>query len=106
MRLRLTMSYIRQMTWHNRALWSTSDNLLYVPKNNIEQFRNSLSYSGSKIWNSIPENIKQSESLPLFKRKYLAWSSTKVNKSKFISHITDSVYDVVYFVCMIVYIFC
>ena len=27
---------------HNRALRSTSDNLLYVPKPNIEQFRNSL----------------------------------------------------------------
>ena len=59
---------------HNRALRSTSDNLLYVPKPNIEQFRNSLSYSGSKIWNSIPENIKQSESLPLFKRQYSSTS--------------------------------
>ena len=65
---------------HNRALRSTSDNLLYVPKPNIEQFRNCLSYSGSKIWNSIPENIKQSESLPLFKRQYLEWSSTQVNE--------------------------
>ena len=34
---------------HGRTLRSTTENLLYVPKPNIEQFRNSLSYSGSKI---------------------------------------------------------
>ena len=43
---------------HQRALRSTSNNLLYVPKPKMELYRNSLSYSGSKIWNSIPENIK------------------------------------------------
>ena len=65
---------------HDRALRSTSDNLLYVPKPNLEQFRNSLSYSGSKTWNSIPINIKQSDSLSLFKKKYLEWSSTQINQ--------------------------
>ena len=64
---------------HDRALRSTSDNLLYVPKP-LEQFRNSLSYSGSKAWNSITINIKQSDSLSLFKKKYLEWSSTKINQ--------------------------
>ena len=56
---------------HQKALRSASDNLLYVPKPNIEQFRNSLSYSGSKIWNSIPENIKQCDTVALFKKKYI-----------------------------------
>ena len=65
---------------HDRALRSTFDNLLYVPKPNLEQFRNSLSYSGSKTWNSIPINIKQSDSLSLFKKKYLEWSSTQINQ--------------------------
>ena len=65
---------------HDRALKSTSDNLLYVPKPNLEQFRNSLSYSGSKTWNYIPINIKQSDSLSLFKKKYLEWSSTQINQ--------------------------
>ena len=65
---------------HDRALRSTSDNLLYVPKPNLEQFRNSLSYSGSKTWNSIPINIKQSDSLSLFKKKYLEWSATQINQ--------------------------
>ena len=65
---------------HDRALRSTSDNLLYVPKPNLEQFRNSRFYSGSKTWNSIPINIKQSDSLSLFKKKYLEWSSTQINQ--------------------------
>ena len=59
---------------HQEALRSASDNLLYVPKDNIEKFRNSLSYSGSKIWNSIPENIKQCDSVALFKKRYIEWS--------------------------------
>ena len=38
---------------HDRTLRSTSENLLYVPKPNFEFYRNSLAYSGSKIWNKI-----------------------------------------------------
>ena len=64
---------------HQKALRSASDNLLYVPKPNIELFRNSLSYSGSKIWNSIPENIKQCDSVALFKKKYIEWSFTQTD---------------------------
>ena len=62
-----------------RSLRSTSDHLLYVPKPNIEQFRNSISYSGSKIWNSIPENIRLSDSIISFKKRYLEWSSTQID---------------------------
>ena len=47
---------------HQRPLRSTTENLLYVPKPNIELFRTSLSYSGSKIWNAIPDHVKQSTS--------------------------------------------
>ena len=63
---------------HGRTLRSTTENLLYVPKPNIEQFRNSLSYSGSKIWNSTPENIKQSDSVQQFKHLYVKWYAAQV----------------------------
>ena len=43
---------------HDRSLRSATENLLYVPKPNIELYRDSLAYSGSKIWNSIPEHIR------------------------------------------------
>ena len=58
---------------HQRSLRSTSDNLLYVPKPNIE-YLNSISYSGSKIWNAIPDHVKQSTSIAEFKYKYLQWA--------------------------------
>ena len=59
----LTPSYLQEyFTFtsdiHQRSLRSTTENLLYVPKPNIELFRNSLSYSGSKIWNAIPDHVK------------------------------------------------
>ena len=58
---------------HNRSLRSTSENLLYVPKPNMELYRNSLAYSGSKIWNSIPEHIRNAICLQQFRHKYLSW---------------------------------
>ena len=59
---------------HQRPLRSTTENLLYVPKPNIELFRKSLSYSGSKIWNAIPDHVKQSTSIIQFKNEYLRWT--------------------------------
>ena len=48
---------------HNRNLRSTTENLLYVPKPKCEIFRNSFAYSGAKLWNSIPQNIKSCNSV-------------------------------------------
>ena len=61
---------------HNRSLRSTADDLLYVPKPKFETFRNSLAYSGAKIWNSIPVNVKSAKSIEQFKDRYIQWAST------------------------------
>ena len=58
---------------HQRSLRSTAESLLYIPKPNTELFHKSLSYSGSKIWNAIPDHIKQSTSIAHFKRD-LKWT--------------------------------
>ena len=58
---------------HKRSLRSTTENLLHIPKPNTELYRNSLAYSGSKIWNAIPEHIKQCTSVENFKKGYLRW---------------------------------
>ena len=58
---------------HDRTLRSTSENLLYVPKPNFEFYRNSLAYSGSKIWNSIPDHLRSATSLQHFRSGYLNW---------------------------------
>ena len=52
---------------HDRTLRSTSENLLYVPKPNFEFYRNSLAYSGSKIWNSIPDHLSSTFQEWIFK---------------------------------------
>ena len=74
----LTPSYLHNLFHfrseiHNRSLRSISEDLLYIPKSKLEIYRNSLTYSGSKIWNAIPENIRNSDSLPHFKEIYLRW---------------------------------
>ena len=79
----LTPSYLHNLFQftseiHNRSLRSTSEDLLYIPKPQLEIYRNTLTYSGSKIWNAIPENIRNSDSLPHFKKKILAMGSNSI----------------------------
>ena len=74
----LTPNYLKELYQftsdiHQRSLRSTTENLIYIPKPNIELFRKSLVYSGSKIWNSIPDHVKQSTSVTQFKSNYLQW---------------------------------
>ena len=54
---------------HNRVIGPTRDNILYVPKPNIELFRTSFCYSGSKIWNAMPDSIKHAGSVQQLKYK-------------------------------------
>ena len=44
--------------------------LYYVPWN---IFRNSSANSGSKLWNSVPQNIKSCNSVQQYKDVYLQW---------------------------------
>ena len=41
---------------------------LNVPPHTLTIYQHSLSYTGPKLWNSIPEQIKQKPSLPSFKK--------------------------------------
>ena len=59
---------------HSRSLRSTTEDLLYVPKPNCESFRNSFAYSGAKIWNSIPLNVKSAKTIEQFKHRYIQWT--------------------------------
>lgn len=61
---------------HNRNLRSTSHNLLYIPKPKCELYRKSMAFSGSKIWNTIPETVKNANSVQQFKQRYLQWKRT------------------------------
>ena len=58
---------------HSRLLRSSSNFQLYTPRPNTELFRNSFIFSGTSIWNSIPEYIKTASSVKHFKSLYLRW---------------------------------
>ena len=45
-----------------------SKNKLNVPLQCTNYYKNSFSYSGPTLWNSLPRDIRQAESLGLFKR--------------------------------------
>ena len=45
-----------------------SENKLDVPLPRTNYYKNSFSYSGATLWNSLPRDIRQAESLGLFNR--------------------------------------
>ena len=54
---------------HSRLLRSSSNIQVYTPRPNTELFI----FSGTSIWNSIPEYIKTASSVKHFKSLYLRW---------------------------------
>ena len=55
----------RQKTAYNLR---DSQNELNVPLPRTNYYKNSFSYSGTTLWNSLPRDIRHAESLGLFKR--------------------------------------
>ena len=55
------------------SLRSVTNRNFLIPKPKLNLFKNSLSYSGAIIWNSIPLEIKNSNSLNMYVNKYKAW---------------------------------
>ena len=47
--------------------WRLND--LQVPRPRIEITRKSFSYQGAKVWNDIPNNIRDVESISIFKKQ-------------------------------------
>ena len=56
---------------HNLDLRSATNQWLYMPKPKLEIYRKSLSYSGPKLWNSLPESVRNAPTLGSFKQRYL-----------------------------------
>ena len=45
-----------------------SENKLNVPLTRTNYYKNSFSYSGATLWNSLPRDVRQAKSFGLFKR--------------------------------------
>ena len=54
-------------------LRSTSNGNFIIPKPKINLFKNSFSYSGALVWNSIPISIKNSSTIESFTNNCLKW---------------------------------
>ena len=67
-----TYSDIFVRTSHSVNLRSKPD-LLIPSVKSVLKGKNSLRYFGSLMWNSLPNNIKNSESLSVFKAKIKSW---------------------------------
>ena len=57
-------------------LRSLTDSTLCVPKPNLEIYRKTFAYSGSKILNTLPESVRGVPSLWAFKQRCLRWNSS------------------------------
>ena len=43
--------------------------IVFVWKSRLEQLKNSFSRFGARLWNSLPDNIRKSDSRKLFKKQ-------------------------------------
>ena len=51
------------------AVRSLEGGVLHTPKSRTETYKKSFSFSGAKLWNTLPACIKESETLVAFKRQ-------------------------------------
>ena len=70
----LTPEYITTMLkpvseTHDRALRSSANGTLAVPRSRTSLFDRSFSYSAPRLWNSFPDSVRNSSSLSDFKQK-------------------------------------
>ena len=54
---------------HSRSTRSVDRNELYIPRHRTQIFKRSFTYSGVKIWNSLPADVKFCSTLHSFKTK-------------------------------------
>ena len=46
---------------------------IHVPNPRIDLYKSSLTYSGAKLWNSLPTPVKESKSTNIFKQRYSSY---------------------------------
>ncbi len=63
------MFQVKDITYHLRD----SNNSCHLKFNKITYGKKTFSYYGTHIWNSLPNNIKESASLDNFKTMLKAW---------------------------------
>ena len=64
-------SKFKFISYQDKQLRSSSNNQLLIPKPNLEIYRKSITYSGSKLWNALPLHIRSAPTINQFKSSYI-----------------------------------
>ena len=62
--------YSKSNTVHSHGTSAATTDCLFVERTHLTARRKSISVSGSKLWNEIPFDIRNSQSLNVFEKKY------------------------------------
>ncbi len=79
----LALQYLRDMYALNsdvqlRPNRHTDNSTLYLPTGrNLQIFKDSFQYSSAEIWNNIPVETREAQSLQSFNSAYIQWFLTK-----------------------------
>ena len=72
-----------KFTWRDSAYnLRDSENKLNVPLPRTNYYRNSFNYNGATLWNSLPCDIRNIESLGVFKRSMTFFKSNARHSRK------------------------
>ena len=62
--------YSKSKTTHSHGTRAAATDCLFIERSNLTAGQRSVSVSGSKLWNEIPFDIRNSQSLNVFRKKY------------------------------------
>lgn len=74
----LSERFIKVSETHDRKLRSVENDLLNVPYSRTRYYDNAFSVAGAKLWNSLPNDIRQSPSLCSFKTRIKSYLHTVI----------------------------
>ena len=55
---------------HSHRTRSVTSNNLFIPRGNTQNFQKTMSYSGSVLWNEVPDEIRMTQTLEGFKGEF------------------------------------
>ncbi len=69
--MRKMFTYVHEVSTYNTR--NATDKSLYISKCKLKAYTDTFAYSSAVIWNKLPVNIRNTESLGAFKSAYMTW---------------------------------
>ena len=66
----ITDLFPKQEIVHRHCIRSAESGNIFIPQRNLKLGQEAITFSGAKIWNDIPCDIKRAQSLDVFKGKF------------------------------------